>query len=145
MELLKQKNLIHRIPLDNGLAFVMPRTLLKWQWNSEKSEEIDCWEGSWQPKTFDARPVSLQDAQAIAELGAGGDCQKVLNLLCSLGVVTQKLEGEATAYSLQSEVFLQKRADVVAVLTGNVTANYWFSQPRDLYLCGCTYFAVTGR
>jgi hypothetical protein len=147
LELLKQKDVISRVVLTDGVAFVMPRTLLTWVWDAPPEDDSDdasdpkC-SGDWKPKAIAALRVAPDLAQDLGTMAVTTDCQALLTTFHRRSIVFWDAAG---AQSLDVDKWMELRYEKVVVLTGAIATKHWYADATDLYLCPCTYFAVSGR
>ena len=137
VELHDKKHLIHKVPLDDSVAFVLPRTLLEWRQAPSKKDSASASDdeaGSWEQIPEKSITLSKAKARLIVQMAVELDCTKL-----------QSLWTKAKVWQTGVATWLQHRERFVVVLTGPIADRYWMVGQKDLYLCACKYFAVSGR
>ena len=147
LELLNHKDVILRVVLTEGVAFVMPRTLLTWVWDAPPEDDSDdasdtkC-SGDWKTKATSTLHIDPDLAQDLATMAVTTDCQALLTLFHRRRIVSWSAAG---AHALDVDKWMELRYEKVVVLTGAIATKHWYTDATNLYLCPCTYFAVSGR
>ena len=143
VELHDKKGLIHKVPLGDSVAFVLPRTLLEWRQAHSKKDSTSASDddaGSWEEIPGKSITLSKAKARLIVQMAVELDCTKLQSLWTKA-----KVWQAGALDSLDFATWLQHRERFVVVLTGPIADRYWMVGQKDLYLCACKYFAVSGR
>ena len=140
LERLQQRDLIRKVDLSNGVAHVMPRTHLKWQWSSTEEGK-----GDWEQKEASEMHISQQLAEQLAQVATCHDGGQLLELLVLIGVIVRTTKRKSCKLQLNIQKWMELRVNNVVVLSGDVATQYWFADGEELYVCSCNYFAITGR
>ena len=143
VELHDKKGLIHKVPLGDSVAFVLLRTLLEWRQAHSKKDSASASDddaGSWEKIPGKSITLSKAKARLIVQMAVELDCTKLQSLWTKA-----KVWQAGALDSLDFATWLQHRERFVVVLTGPIADRYWMVGQKDLYLCACKYFAVSGR
>ncbi|CAE8635708.1 unnamed protein product [Polarella glacialis] len=134
---------IHQVSLpgEAGQAFVMPRSLLRWQLKSAARGAASD-QGDWVPVDAGQLQCDSSMAQTMARMSVEKDGQLLLRLWKETGIATATRAGSLT-FDVKKWYFY--RYHKVVVLTGPEADRIWRAPHSDNFLCPCLPFALGAR